>query len=143
MNTAMVSLGQLWLPIIISAVVVFIASSVLHMVLKYHNTDYMSLSNEDAVRAAINAGRAVPGQYIIPYCADPKELGTPEKVQKLTEGPVGIVVLRPTGPVKMGGFLGEWFIVRVCEYSVCEDHACEGAVAPASHEPCAGHAVRR
>jgi len=110
MNTTMVSLGQLWLPIIISAVVVFIASSVLHMVLKYHNTDYMGLSNEDAVRAAINAGRATPGQYIIPYCADPKELGTPEKVQKLTEGPVGILVLRPTGPVKMGGFLGEWFI---------------------------------
>lgn len=110
MNTAMVSLGNLWLPIIVSAVIVFIASSVLHMVLKYHNADYMGLSNEDAVRAAVNAGRAAPGQYTIPYCANPKELSSPEKVQKLTEGPVGILTLRPTGPVQMGGFLGTWFI---------------------------------
>jgi len=107
---AMVSLGQLWLPIILSAVIVFVASSILHMALRYHRADYGGLSNEEAVRAAVNAGRPAPGQYSIPYCADPKELGSPEKVQLFTEGPVGILILRPTGPMKMGSFLGTWFI---------------------------------
>jgi len=107
---AMVSLAHLWLPIILAAVFVFIVSSFLHMVLKYHRSDYKGLSNEDAVRAAINAGGAAAGQYTIPYCADPKEMGSPEKVQKFTEGPVGILVLRANGPVRMGPFLGAWFI---------------------------------
>ena len=52
----MVSLGSLWLPIVLSAVLVFITSSIIHMVLKYHNRDYRKLPNEDAVRAAIRAG---------------------------------------------------------------------------------------
>ena len=42
--------GSLWLPVMISAVVVFVASSIIHMALKYHKADYKSLPNEDAVR---------------------------------------------------------------------------------------------
>jgi len=34
----MVSLAALWLPILLAAVFVFIASSIIHMVLPYHKT---------------------------------------------------------------------------------------------------------
>jgi len=110
MNIVMVSLGHLWLPIIVSAVVVFIASSVMHMMLTYHNADYKGLSNEDGVRAAVNAGRATAGQYTIPYCASPKEMASPDKQKLYNEGPVGLLILRAPGPVKMGPFLGGWFV---------------------------------
>ena len=49
----MVSLTQLWVPIILSAVIVFLASSLIHMVFKWHNADYRRLPDEDAVRAAL------------------------------------------------------------------------------------------
>ena len=49
----MVSLAALWLPIILAAVIVFIASSILHMVLPYHRGDYKKLPDEDKVSAAL------------------------------------------------------------------------------------------
>jgi hypothetical protein len=109
----MVSLGSLWLPILLSAVFVFIVSSIIHMVLKYHNTDYRQLSNEDAVRAAIRAGSPGAGQYIIPYCMDMKEMQKPEMKQKYIEGPLGLLYLRKPGPVSMGPSLSQWFVFTV------------------------------
>ncbi|MGH7635838.1 MAG: hypothetical protein ACRENC_19075, partial [Gemmatimonadaceae bacterium] len=109
MNT-MVFLGHLWLPILLSPVVVFFASFLLHMVLTYHRSDYRGLSNEEGVRAAINAGRAGPGQYMMPYCANPKEMQSPEMKQKFAEGPVAVLTIRASGQVKMGPMLGGWFI---------------------------------
>jgi hypothetical protein len=106
----MVSLGSLWLPILVSSVLVFIASSIIHMVLKYHNKDYKSLPNEDAVRAAIRSGNPPPAQYIIPYCSDMKDMEKPEMKQKYTEGPVVVMnVMRPGLP-NMGRYLTQWFI---------------------------------
>ncbi len=61
----MVSLGSLWLPILLSAVLVFITSAIIHMVLKYHNRDFSRLPNEDAVRAALRGSN--PAQYVVPY----------------------------------------------------------------------------
>jgi hypothetical protein len=106
----MVPLGALWLPIIVSAVLVFIASSIIHMVLKYHNKDYKPLPNEDAVRAAIRAGNPPPGQYIIPYCSDMKDMEKPEMKQKYVEGPVAVMNVMRTGVPSMGGYLVQWFV---------------------------------
>jgi hypothetical protein len=106
----MVSLSQLVLPIVLSAVIVFIASSVLHMVLRYHNSDYKRFTNEDDVRAAINKGVVTPGQYMLPYNTNMKDLQNPAVLQKFTEGPVGLVFLRQPGMLKMGPFLGAWFV---------------------------------
>jgi hypothetical protein len=77
----MVSLGALWLPIVLSAVLVFVLSSIIHMVLGYHNKDYTPLPNEDAVRAAIRSGNPAPKQYVIPYC-EPKDMGSAEAKRK-------------------------------------------------------------
>lgn len=103
-------LGALWLPIVLSAVLVFVVSSVIHMVLKYHNRDYTRLPNEDAVRAALRAGNPEPRQYVIPYCAEMKEMESPEMRQKYTEGPVGVLNLRPPGIPSMGPLLLQWFL---------------------------------
>jgi hypothetical protein len=105
----MVSLGSLWIPILVSAVLVFIASSIIHMVLKYHNKDYARLPNEDAVRAAIRAGNPPAAQYIIPHCADMKEMEKPEMKQKYIEGPNAVLYLRQPGEPSMGKSLTQWF----------------------------------
>jgi hypothetical protein len=105
-----VSLGALWLPILLSAVVVFVASSIIHMVLGYHHRDYTPLPNEDAVRAAIRSGNPAPKQYIFPYCANPKEMRSPEMQRKYVEGPVGVMNLRPAGVPGMGANLVQWFV---------------------------------
>jgi hypothetical protein len=103
-------LGALWLPIVLSAVLVFVVSAIIHMVLKYHNRDYKQLPNEDAVRAALRAGNPEPRQYIIPYCSDPKEMEAPEMRQRFIEGPVGVLNLRRPGPPTMGPMLLQWFL---------------------------------
>ena len=105
----MITLGALVLPILVSAVLVFIASSIIHMVLKYHNRDYRPLPNEDAVRAAMRAGNPPPGQYIIPYCGEMKEMQKPEVQQRFTEGPVGVLNLMRPGLPRMGNYLTQWF----------------------------------
>jgi hypothetical protein len=104
------SLGALWLPVVLSAVLVFVLSSVIHMVLKYHNRDYRKLPNEDAVRAALRAGSPEPRQYVIPYCAEMKEMESPEMRQKFIDGPVGVLNLRRPGPPTMGPMLLQWFV---------------------------------
>jgi hypothetical protein len=106
----MVSLGALWLPVLLSAVLVFIVSSIIHMVLKYHAGDYRRLPNEDAVLTAIRSGTPEPRQYIFPYAGGMKELERPEMKQKFLEGPVGVLTLRRPGPFTMGPALGQWFL---------------------------------
>jgi hypothetical protein len=106
----MATLAALWLPILLSAVLVFIVSSLIHMVLKYHASDYRKLPNEDAVRSTIRTGNPAPGQYVMPHCTDMKEMQSPEMKQKFTEGPVGIITLKKPGPVQMGGSLAQWFV---------------------------------
>jgi hypothetical protein len=106
----MVSLGALWLPIMLSAVLVFVLSSIIHMVLRYHSADYTRLPNEDAVREAIRSGSPAPKQYIIPYCTGPKEMESPEMKRKFVEGPIGVLNLKPSGVPGMGASLVQWFL---------------------------------
>ena len=105
----MVSYGALLLPIILSAVLVFIVSSLVHMVLGYHAADYNKLPNEDAVRTALRESGAKPAQYIIPHCT-PAEMKSPEYKQKIVEGPIAVLNLKPAGDVGMGKALGQWFV---------------------------------
>ena len=106
----MVSLAHLWLPILLSAVFVFVASSLVHMVFKWHNSDYHGLPNEDEVRAAITKGSPAPGQYILPYCKDHKDMGSEAMQTKYKVGPVGFLILRAPGPMNMGSSLSQWFL---------------------------------
>ena len=105
----MVGLGDLWLPILVASVLVFIVSAIIHMVLKYHNKDYTRLPNEEAVRAAIRGGNPAPAQYVIPYCPDMKDMEKPEIKQKYLEGPVAVINLLRPGVPNMGKYLSQWF----------------------------------
>ncbi len=109
----MVTLSSLLLPILLSAVFVFITSSLVHMVFKYHASDYTRLPNEDAVRAALRSGNPGPAQYIIPYASGMKEMDTPEMKQKYLEGPVAVLNLKRAGAYSMGASLGQWFVFNL------------------------------
>jgi hypothetical protein len=109
----MLTLASLWLPILVSAVLVFIASTLVHMVLKYHASDYKKLPNEDAVRAAISSGKPEARQYVIPYPNTPQDMKSPEMQQKYKEGPVGVLTLKVPGPMVMGSSMGQWFVFNL------------------------------
>jgi len=91
-------------------VVVFVISSLIHMVIKSHASDYRPLQNEDAVRAALRAGNAAPGAYVIPHCKDMKDMSSDAMKQKYVEGPVGHLTLGQPGPIAMGKYLAMWFV---------------------------------
>ncbi len=104
------ALLALWLPILLSAVVVFAISSLIHMLFKWHASDYGVLSNENAIRDAIRAGNPAPGRYVVPFCREMKEMGSEAMLKKYQEGPVGHITLLPNGAPNMGKHLGLWFL---------------------------------
>src|SRR5215470_13897091 len=103
----MVSLTALWLPIVLAAVAVFVASSIIHMVLPYHRSNYKKLPDEENIRKTLRAANLAPGLYHTPYCTH-KEMNTPEAKAKLAEGPVALMTVFPSGPPRMANFLGLW-----------------------------------
>ena len=105
----MVYLTALWLPILLSAVVVFLASWMMHMLLPHHKSDYTKLPNEDGMLQAMRSHTLVPGTYMFPHCGSHKELGSAEMMEKFKKGPVGILTVIPSGPPAMGKYLGLWF----------------------------------
>jgi hypothetical protein len=109
----MVSLASLWLPVVLGAVAVFFASSLVHMVLRWHNADYRKLPNEDEVRATVRKGAPAPGQYVVPHCLDMKQMQTPEMQQKFVDGPNALVRIHPSGAPTMGPMLGKWFALNL------------------------------
>ena len=90
----MVSAFSLWLPILLSAVFVFIASSIIHMALGYHAGDVQAVPNEEAARAAIGPLKLAPGDYCIPRPGSMKDMGSAEFKAKQTQGPVLFFTVR-------------------------------------------------
>jgi hypothetical protein len=79
----MVTVLSLWLPILVSAVLVFAASSVIHMFLGYHASDYGPVPGEETVGAAIREAGVPPGDYAMPYAGSMKAMGSPEFIEKM------------------------------------------------------------
>ena len=104
----MVPLTALMLPILLSAVVVFVASSIIHMVLKFHQSDYQPLPDEDKLLAALRASGLKRGLYFFPFCTH-KDMKSPAVQEKYKQGPVGLLTVFPSGPPVMPKFLGMWF----------------------------------
>ena len=106
----MVSFLQLWLPILLSGVFVFIASSVLNMVFKFwHMPDYRGFSNEDEISAAIRSSGASAGLYTIPHCS-PESIQKPETLETFRQGPIAKIFLHKAGEMNMGTYLVQWFL---------------------------------
>lgn len=129
----MVPLLDLWMPIVLSAVIVFIASSVMHMALKYHAATYKRLPDEDKVLDAMRAAGAIePGFYGFPYCSDMKAMNEKPMLDKYNAGPVGVMTLRARGPVKMGGHLLRWFLFALL-ISFFAAYLASRTLAPGTH----------
>jgi hypothetical protein len=105
----MISIPDLWMPIVASAVFIFILSAILHMVFKYHHSDFRPLPDEASVLDKLRSAGVTPGLYHFPYCANHKDMGTPEMLEKMNKGPVGFMTIFPSGPPAMGKYLGLWF----------------------------------
>jgi hypothetical protein len=104
----MVPVASLWLPILLSAVIVFVASSLIHMVLRYHRNDFGRLPSEDAVMDVLRS--APPGDYLFPFAGGPSAMKDPAFVENRKRGPVGVLTLFKPGPPTMGPSLARWFV---------------------------------
>jgi hypothetical protein len=127
----MVPLTALWLPILLSAVIVFVASSIMHMLLPYHHSDYQKLPDEDKLLAALRGAGLKRGLYVFPFCSR-KEMKSPAIVEKYKQGPVGMMTVFPSGPPAMPKFLGMWFaFCLIISYFVA--YLTGRTVAPGAH----------
>jgi hypothetical protein len=105
----MVPLTALWLPILLSAVIIFVASSIMHMLLKYHQSDYSQLPDEDKILAALRPANLKRGLYVFPFCTH-KDMKSPALIEKYKQGPVGFLTIVPNGPPALPKFLIQWFV---------------------------------
>jgi hypothetical protein len=106
----MTGLHLLWLPILLSSVIVFIVSSLIHMVSPWHKNDYPKMPNEDKVRGALRPLAIPPGDYMVPRPSSRGDLRSPEFREKMNQGPVMMVTVLPNGPMTMGRSLVLWFL---------------------------------
>jgi hypothetical protein len=106
----MTPLAALWLPIVLSAVIVFVASSLIHMATPWHKNDYPALPEQDRVMDALRPFSLPPGDYMVPRAGSTEEMRSPEFTEKLKRGPVLIMTVLPNGPMSMARNLVLWFV---------------------------------
>ncbi|HYQ95567.1 MAG TPA: hypothetical protein VER38_00990 [Candidatus Eisenbacteria bacterium] len=109
----MVSIPTLWLPILVSAIAVFLASWIIHMFLPYHRSDYSKVPSEDEVQGALRKFNIAPGDYMIPHCTGPEAMKSPEFKEKFQKGPVLMMTVMKSGSMNMGPSLAQWFLYTI------------------------------
>lgn len=105
----MITIGALWLPILLSAVFVFVASSIIHMFLGYHWNDLRAPAQQDAILDAVRSLNVQPGDYAMPKPDSMKQFNSPEFRAKLENGSMVLMTVA-RGSMKMGKMLGQWFV---------------------------------
>ena len=130
----MVSLSALWLPILLSAVAVFIVSSLIHMFSPWHKNDFGRVPDEARFRPAFAALAIPPGEYMVPRAASSKEMRTPEFMERVKQGPNVIMTVLPNGPWNMGRQLGSWFVYLVI-VSLFAGYVAGRALGPGAESP--------
>lgn len=104
----MVPILSLWAPILVAAVLVFVASSILHMVLPYHRSDFRQVDGEDALMETMRKLGIPPGNYMMPHASSPADMKDPAFIEKKKRGPVAVLtVMRDPS---MGASLAQWFV---------------------------------
>ena len=128
----MVPLSSLIVPILLSAVFVFAASFVIHMLLPIHRNDLRRVPQEDRLLAALGPFNLAPGDYALPHAGSAAAMKDPAFIDKMTRGPVAFITVAPSGPPAMGSSLGLCFgyIVIV---SVCAGYIAGRALGPGAH----------
>lgn len=111
------SIMSLWLPIIVSSVIVWIASAIIWMVMPWHKKDWAGVANEEGARAALKG--LEPGAYMLPHCTEPKQLEDPGMRQKFEEGPLVFMFVAPNGLPAMGGRMVKSFLYNLLVGVLC------------------------
>jgi hypothetical protein len=109
----MVSIPELWLPILVATVLVFVASNIVWTVLPHHKSDARGLPDEPPALEVLGKQGLKPGLYRFPWCNSMAEMKDPAFVEKLNKGPVGMLTVLPSGPFNMGKSLGLWTLYLV------------------------------
>jgi len=109
----MVPVAALWVPIVLSAIIVFVVSSIIHMMLPYHRTDFGRIPDEDRAMEELRKYNLPPGDYVMPCAGSHKEMGTPAFIEKMKQGPVMVFTVIKNGPPSMAANLVLWFLYCV------------------------------
>ena len=115
----MVPVMSLLVPILVASVIVFIASSIIHMVTPFHKGDLKRVPNEDGVMSALRNFNLAPGDYAMPLPSSMAAMGSPEFQAKMAAGPVVMMTVRPSGKHNMTTNLVQWFVYSVRGVAVC------------------------
>ena len=140
----MVSVLSLLIPIALSAVFVFIASSIIHMATPWHKNDLMTLPNEDGVMNALRPFNLGPGNYGFPRPGSMADMKAPAFMEKVKAGPVGFMTIRAGWNFNMGGTLFQWFLYSLI-VSLIAGYIAGVAFGPGTEYPAdhAGGGLRR
>jgi hypothetical protein len=128
----MVPLLSLWAPILVSAVIVFVASSIIHMVLPYHRNDLRRFAREDELLDALRRLDIAPGDYAAPHAGSPEGMRNPEFIAKMKKGPLVLMTVSPGSAPSMASNLTLWFLYTVL-VSVFAAYVAGRALAPGAH----------
>lgn len=107
----------LWMPILVSAVVVFMAGAVIWMAMPWHKTDWSKTPDEEAIRGALKG--TPPGQYTVPNCPDQAQYKAPDMQQKFIDGPQAFITVVPNGLPNMGPKLAMMFAYNLLVAVLC------------------------
>jgi len=100
-------LAHLWLPILASAAMVFVASSIIWMATPLHKHDYKNPGDkEESIVGMLRSSALEPGVYYVPWCQGKDKRA--ETMAKMKTGPWAMLTVM-TGPPNMGKMLGMWF----------------------------------
>ncbi len=110
---SIVRILSLWLPILLSSVLVFLLSSLVHMVLGYHKNDFRKFPDEGGVADAIRKWNVPSGEYMLPYAASSQEMKSEEFKERVKKGPRAIMTVMPGGSMSMTRELIQWFLYLV------------------------------
>lgn len=125
----MTAFDALWVPILVSSVIVFIVSSAIHMLPLWHKGEYPAVPQEDRVMDALRPMAIPPGEYMVPRAASMKEMQAPAFVEKMSKGPVMILTVMRSGRTGMTRELVLWF-VYVLVVSLLTAYVASRALAP-------------
>jgi len=103
---------SLLLPIVVSAVAVFVLTMIIHMT-PWHRSDHIKLPDEDGVMQALRPFNIPPNDYVVPHPGTGEYMKSKEYDAKRAAGPVMIVTVAPSGPWKIGQMMGMWFLFAV------------------------------
>lgn len=115
-----------WQPIVVSSVLVWVASAFMHMVFPHHKSEWTGMPGEEKMMGAMEG--LAPGQYMFPW-GTLEDMKNPEFIEKLKKGPRGTVNVwaNPTNLPRNLGFMLLFnlvvgvFIAYVCSHSLPAD----------------------